>query len=147
MSRFDELVAQRSKLQNELVAVNGELAKELGINGTVATATPTATAPAPKKNGGKKRGRKKAQKTDDGKSYPSLKQVVQTILGKHPDGLKLQDIVTEVMKMIERKEYASEAKSMSAVVSQAVTSLKAEKVLSHDRENRIYKLANAGSAA
>jgi hypothetical protein len=147
MSRFDELVAQRSKLQADLVAVNGELAKELGVvGGTVATAT--ATAPAPKKNGtGKKRGRKKAQKTEDGKSYPSLKQVVQTILGKHPDGLKLQDIVLEVNKMKDRGEYASEAKSMSAVVSQAVTSLKQEKVLSHDRENRIYKLANAGSAA
>lgn len=70
----------------------------------------------------------------------SLKSIVQTILAKSPDGLDLGGIVTEVHGMTERKEYVSNAKSLSAVVAQAVTALKQENVIVHDRESKKYSL-------
>lgn len=70
----------------------------------------------------------------------SLKSIVQVILAKSPDGLDLGAIVAEVHGMTERKEYVSNAKSLSAVVSQAVTALKQENVIVHDRESKKYSM-------
>jgi hypothetical protein len=103
-------------------------------------------AVAPKKDvsdGESKRGRKKD--VGDGKTYPSLKEVVRGVLARNPDGLELNGIVTEVKGMISRGEYASNAQSISAVVSQAVNSLKQEQLINHDKESKKYSLATAAA--
>ncbi len=74
---------------------------------------------------------------------PSLKEVVRNILVKNPNGLELNQIVTEVKTLIENKEYESKAKSLSAVVSQAVHALRQENVVNHDRENKKYSVVQA----
>lgn len=70
----------------------------------------------------------------------SLKKIVKDILAKNSNGLDLGGIVAEVHGMVERKEYVSNAKSLSAVVSQAVTALKQEDAIVHDRESKKYSL-------
>lgn len=79
----------------------------------------------------------------DATKRPSLKEIVQTILGKSSEGLDLKGIVAAVHDMVQRKEYVSNAKSLSAVVSQAVNSLKGENKIQHDRESKKYSLAAA----
>ncbi len=138
MSNRVALVEKFDKLSQELDSVRAELAKEFGF-GVAPTVAPVAVPEstekktAPKKRAGRKKG-------DGEQNFPSLKSVVQSILAKHPEGLEVKQIVHEVDGMIKRKEYHSGAKSLSAVVSQAVNALKQEDVLNHDRENKKYSL-------
>jgi len=121
------------KLEAEINLVKAEIVAAL--NGALVKAKPVA-----------KRGPKKKTQSADGTvesaeaKRPSLKGVVQAILAKNPDGLELGGIVAEVHGMKERNEYNTNAKSLSAVVSQAVTALKQENVIVHDRESKKYSL-------
>ena len=128
---FVELATELDKLSQTQKEVQGEVLKRFGYEDTEIV---KVTAAKPKRTGG---GRKK----QDGESkYPSLKEIVQTILAKHPDGLELKAIAGEVNEMIKRGEYASNAKSIPAVVAQAVTALKQENLLNHDKENKKYSI-------
>jgi hypothetical protein len=120
-AEFDALEVTRNSLKTEIV-------KRLG--GEV----PVVAEPKVKKP---KVGRKKKE---GDKSFPSLKEVVQTILGKNPEGLDLKAIANEVDAMIKRGEYASNAKSLPAVVAQALNALKQEDLLNHDKESKKYSL-------
>jgi len=126
MELFQELTkveARRDELRNELGSLLG-----------FGTAAPTASAPAkskpvqkaPKSGASKPASQRTVKVTgEDGteKTQPSLKQVVQNIVAKHPDGVELREIVNEVTGMVERKEYVTKAKSITAVVSQAINQL------------------------
>ena len=141
MNRRQELMNEVDKLENEMQALSArkataiaELVKELGSSPSV---TVTAAPPAEEPAKGQKRGRKPASE----KKFPSLKKIVKDMLAKSKDGMELQDIVTEVKGMISRKEYESSATNLSAVVSQATTSLKAEGFICQDKESRKYTAA------
>ncbi len=97
---------------------------------------------APKPKSGEKRSRKKGA---NGEKFPSLKEAVLQVLEKNPDGLALGGIVTEIQGMIDRKEYASGAKSLSAVVSQAVNALKVEELINHDKDSKKYTKKQAAA--
>lgn len=125
-------VTEYESVKTDLAATLGELQKRVG--GAVASPVKKSATRAP---------RARKEGTADGKVYPSLKEVVQTVLSKNPNGLDLGGIRHEVQAMIDRKEYASNAKSLSAVISQAVNSLKQEKVINHDRESKKYSIASA----
>lgn len=122
-------VSEFETVKNDLKAVSEEFQKRLGL-----PAAPEA--PAEKKSKATRAPRQK--KAEGDKKYPSLKEVVLTVLNKNPDGLELKGIVHEVQEMIKRKEYDSGAKSLSAVVSQAVNALKQENLINHDRESKKY---------
>jgi hypothetical protein len=121
-------VAEFSTVNADLKATSDEFQKRFGI---VAPA-------APAKSKGSSAPRAPRAKKEGDSKYPSLKEVVQTILSKNADGLELKGIVAEVQGMINRKEYASGAKSLSAVVSQAVNALKQESLIKHDRDTKKY---------
>lgn len=122
-------VAEFDTVKTDFSATVTEMQKRVGT-------THAATKP---------KGEKRAprQKKEGDSKFPSLKEVVQTVLGKHPDGLELKGIVSEVQGMINRKEYSSSAKSLSAVVSQAVNSLKQEQLINHDRDSKKYTIVSA----
>jgi len=138
-AKFEKL----EKLEAEAATLKAELLSELSGG---AIAKPKAAA----KRTPKKKTTQLAPASADGTTPPeavadapkrvSLKSIVQSILAKNPDGLDLGGIVAEVHGMTERKEYVSNAKSLSAVVSQAVTALKQENVIVHDRESKKYSL-------
>lgn len=133
--RHDTLKASVSEyetVKTDLNATVVEFQKRLGHIISVPAKAKGSSAPrAPR-----------AKKEGDSK-YPSLKGIVQTVLSKNSDGLELKGIVSEVQGMINRKEYSSTAKSLSAVVSQAVNALKQEKVINRDDESKKYSLASA----
>lgn len=141
VSELDGKWAKVVKLGTDYEAAKADFV--LALNGS------TAVKPkAPVKRSPKKKTTQLAPASADG-TVPletdapkrvSLKSIVQTILAKSPDGLDLGGIVTEVHGMTERKEYVSNAKSLSAVVAQAVTALKQENVIVHDRESKKYSL-------
>lgn len=122
-------VAEFSTVNADLKTTSDEFQKRFGI------ATPAAPISKPK---GSSAPRAPRTKKDGDSKYPSLKEVVQTVLSKNADGLELRGIVAEVQGMITRKEYASGAKSLSAVVSQAVNALKQESLIKHDRDTKKY---------
>jgi len=126
-------VTEYETVKADLNAVLGELQKRLG--------TVVQTAPAKKSGSGAPRAPRQ-KKEGDGK-YPSLKEVVQTVLSKNPDGLDLGGIRTEVQAMIDRKEYTSHAKSLSAVISQAINALREEKAINRDDKTKKYSIAAA----
>lgn len=129
--RYDSLksaVTEYDSVKVELAATLTEFQKRLGV---VSSATPTKT-----KEGTTPRA-PRAKKDGQG-NYPSLKEVVVGILNKNADGLELKGIVAQVQAMIDAKEYDSNAKSLSAVVSQAVNALKQENLINHDRESKKY---------
>lgn len=120
-------VAEYETVKVELSETLTEFQKRIGVSMPTATAKPKESAPrAPR-----------AKKEGEG-NYPSLKEVVKGIVNKNTDGLDLKGIVAKVREMIEAKEYDSNAKSLSAVVSQAVNALKQENQISHDRESKKY---------
>lgn len=116
-----------SKAEATVNAVKAEMIQELG------TVTPV-------KAKGEKRGRKK---TEDGAKYPTMKSIVQNILSKNSNGMSLSEIVKEVVGMIERHEYTSEAIDISPVVSQALAKLKGANIVNHDKESKKYSLPAA----
>ncbi len=129
--RHDALKASVSEyetVKTELSATLSEIQKRLG------TAT---AAPAKAKSSGAPRA-PRAPKPQGDQKYSSLKEVVLTVLEKNPDGLDLNGIRLEVQAMIDRKEYHSGAKSLSAVISQAVNALKQEEKINHDRDSKKY---------
>jgi hypothetical protein len=129
-SKHDSLkaaVAEYDSVKVELNATLTEFQKRLGV-------TMPATAKAAKEGAPRA---PRAKKEGEGK-YPSLKEVVVGILNKNTEGLELKGIVAKVQAMIDAKEYDSNAKSLSAVVSQAVNALKQENLISHDRESKKY---------
>lgn len=140
-AKFEKL----EKLEAEAATLKAELLSELS-GGAIAKPKAAVKRPAKKKT------TQLAPASADGTTPPegavavdapkrvSLKSIVQSILAKNPDGLDLGGIVAEVHGMTERKEYVSNAKSLSAVVSQAVTALKQENVIVHDRESKKYSL-------
>jgi hypothetical protein len=131
--RHDTLKASVSEFESvskDLQAAVGEFNKRFGI-----------LPPTVKKGNGAPRAPR--QRKDGDKAYPSLKEVVLGVLGANPDGLELKGIVGKVQEMIDRKEYASNAKSLSAVVAQAVNALKQEKLIEHDRESKRYSKSAA----
>jgi hypothetical protein len=141
MSRLVELAQKLVKLEAETTFVKAELVAALSAN-----AKAKAVA-APKKAATRKKAAKPAADAtnapqEDKPKRVSLKDVVQTILGKSSEGLDLGGIVAEVHEMVKRGEYATNAKSLSAVVSQAVNQLKQEVKIKHDRESKKYSLAN-----
>jgi hypothetical protein len=126
--RHDVLKASVSEFElvrTDLSATLGEFQRRLGAV--------VQTAPVKKEST-----RSPRTKKDGETGFPSLKEVVLGILQKHPDGLDLNGIRVEVDAMVKRNEYASNAKSLSAVVSQAVNNLKQENLINHDRENKKY---------
>lgn len=126
-----ESVTEFNSVKTELAATLTEFQKRLGNS---------VQAPSPKQKDGEKRPR--AKKDSNAKS---LKELVLLVLEKNPAGLELKGIVAEVQGMINRNEYTSNAKSLSAVVSQAVNALKQEEFIKHDRDTKIY--FHAGKAA
>lgn len=120
-------VTEFETVKTDLSATMAEIQKRLG--GAVAAPAKAKGTRAPR-----------AKKEGDGK-FPSLKEVVQIVLRKSPDGLELKAIVVEVQGMIDRGEYASGAKSLSAVVSQAVNALKGENLINHNRDKKTYTAA------
>jgi hypothetical protein len=123
-------VSEYETVKTDLNATVAEFQKRLGttVHGTSA----------------KKDAPRRAKKEGDSK-FPSLKEIVLTILQKNPDGLDLNGIRIEVDAMIKRGEYSSNAKSLSAVISQAVNGLKQEELIKRDEESRKY--SHAGKAA
>jgi hypothetical protein len=134
--RYDALKASVSEFETVKTDLAGTLAEIQKRIGAVAPAA--APAAKPKAKAKSKSSTPRQPKADGDKKYPSLKEVVLTVLGKNPDGLELKGIVHEVQEMIKRNEYASGAKSLSAVVSQAVNALKAENLINHDRDSKKY---------
>lgn len=143
VSELDGKWAKVVKLGTEYEAAKADFVSAL--NGSTAVKPKAAVKRSPKK-----KTTQLAPASADGTTPPeavadapkrvSLKSIVQAILAKSPDGLDLGGIVTEVHGMTERKEYVSNAKSLSAVVAQAVTALKQENVIVHDRESKKYSL-------
>lgn len=125
-------VTEYETVKTDLAATLGELQKRVGGFIAAPAKAKSSTPRAPR-----------AAKKEGDPKYPSLKEVVQTVLSKNANGLDLGGIRAEVQAMIDRKEYASNAKSLSAVISQAVNSLKQEKVINHDRESKKYSIASA----
>jgi hypothetical protein len=128
-----ELATEMDKLTESQNQVKAEVLKRFGIE------VPESTVVVKPKVQGEKRGRKK-QEGGTTTKFPSLKEIVQTILAKHPEGLELKGIALEVEAMRQRGEYASNAKSIPAVVAQAVTALKQESLLNHDKESKKYSI-------
>jgi len=124
-------VTEYDSVKVELNATLTEFQKRLGVT---MPATKAAKENTPRASRTKKEG--------EGK-YPSLKEVVVGILNKNSEGLELKGIVAKVQAMIDAKEYDSNAKSLSAVVSQAVNALKQENLINHDRESKKYSPKNA----
>lgn len=127
--RHDTLKASVSEyetVKTDLTSTMSEFQKRIGTAAPVKkTSSSAPRAPrAPRQNGDQK--------------YPSLKEVVLTVLGKNSNGLDLNGIRVEVQAMIDRKEYSSNAKSLSAVISQAVNALKQEELINHDKESKKY---------
>lgn len=117
----DSLRAELTQLLGPLLRLPGSTAAPTAVS---APAKPKPVQKAPKAN--KPAGQRTVKVTgEDGaeKTQPSLKQVVQTIVAKHPNGVELREIVNEVTGMVERKEYVTKAKSITAVVSQAINQL------------------------
>jgi hypothetical protein len=129
-SKHDSLkaaVAEYDSVKVELNATLTEFQKRLGV--TMPATSKVAKEGAPRAPRAKKEG--------EGK-YPSLKEIVVGIVNKNTEGLELKGIVSKVQAMIDAKEYDSNAKSLSAVVSQAVNALKQENLITHDRESKKY---------
>jgi hypothetical protein len=127
-------VTEYETVKVELNATLTEFQKRLGVTMPVAAkAAKEGTPRAPR-----------AKKEGEGK-YPSLKEVVVGILNKNAAGLELKGIVAQVQAMIDAKEYDSNARSLSAVVSQAVNALKQENLISHDRESKKYSPKTAAA--
>lgn len=130
--RHDALKASVSEyetVKTELSVTLSEIQKRLG------TAT---AAPAKAKSSGAPRAPRAPKPPQGDQKYSSLKEVVLAVLEKNPDGLDLNGIRLEVQGMIDRKEYHSGAKSLSAVISQAVNALKQEEKINHDRDSKKY---------
>jgi hypothetical protein len=145
-AKFEKL----EKLEAEAAVLKAELVSDLS-GGTIAK--PKAKAKPKKKTTqlATADGTPAAEGVDgtqpaaDAPKRVSLKGIVQSILAKNPNGLDLGDIVTEVDGMVKRNEYSSNAKSLSAVVAQAVTALKQENVIVHDRESKKYSLPSVAA--
>jgi hypothetical protein len=139
-----ELAQKLVSLETETNSVKAELMAAL-------SGTETAKPKVVKQRGPKKKTTQLAVAADgtapaveaEAPKRVSLKSIVQGILAKATNGLELSAIVAEVHAMTERKEYSTNAKSLSAVVSQAVTALKQENVIVHDRESKKYSLPTA----
>lgn len=74
---------------------------------------------------------------------PSLKKVVTELLSKSKEGMQLKEIATEVDKLIKEGKYASSAKNVTAIVSQALNQLKAEAQIVRNDTSKKYQLVNA----
>lgn len=132
--RHDTLKASVTEFETvkaDLASTLSEFQKRMGTFVQPAPAKSASRQPRPKKEG-------------EGK-FPSLKEIVLGVLNKNPEGLELKGIVGEVQGMINRKEYASTAKSLSAVVSQAVNALKQEDLITHDRDSKKYVKAQSAA--
>ena len=99
MNRVMELVQELTKVEARRDELRTELGGLLGFG-----AAPTAVATT-------KVSKPATQRTvrvpgEDGaeKTQPSMKQVVQAIVAKHPDGVELRAIVDEVTEMVKRNE-------------------------------------------
>ena len=136
-NRALELVQKLTQLENERDAVRAELGGLLGFS----TAAPPTAVSAPAKTKPVQKSAAKPTKTagnrtvkvkgEDGveRTQPALKQVVQDIVAKHPEGIEARAITDVVIGMIERKEYISNASSVTAVVSQAINQLQTDKAI------------------
>lgn len=138
MSRVLDLAQKLVKLETETNSVKAELRAALdSVNAKPKTAPKKAATP-----------RKKADKpatdspTEKAPKRASLKDHILAILDKSPEGMPLQGLVTEIHDMVKRNEYATNAKSLTAVVSQAVNGLKQEEKIKHDRESKKYSRAS-----
>lgn len=153
MELFQELTkveARRDELRNELGGLLGfsVSASPTAVSVASAKAKPGPVQKAPKASKVANQRIVKV-KGDDGseKIQSSLKQLVQEIVAKHPDGVELREITTEVTGMVERKEYVTKAKSITAVVSQAINQLQNDKAIvgekSPETKRNKYKTAVA----
>jgi hypothetical protein len=133
MSDFVSLAQKVEELKVQLATATAELVAAAQEQGATAAAPKTKAKRAPR-----------VAKEGEVK-LPSLKEVVQKILVNGP--LEIAGIRKEVEAMIARGEYASNATSLSAVVSQAVNALKGEELVIHDRESKQYSLAPAKTVA
>jgi hypothetical protein len=95
------------------------------------------TATEKPKQEGEKRGRKPRVEGDTSNKR-TLKEIVKEILDKNPDGLELKGVTAVVMDMIKDGQYSSKASNVSAIVSQAINALKAEKGIRHDKQSKKY---------
>ena len=130
LNEYVTLQKQISDLNEKLNSVKAEMAKDLSITEDVKApvAPPEVTERRPRAS-----------------SKVSMKSLVQSILAEHPEGLELHAIVVIVQKKIEAGEYSSNASNMSAIVAQATNALKAEKILDHNKTNRLYTLKNSAA--
>ena len=72
----------------------------------------------------------KAQSSSsDGQPRHSMKEVVQDIILKNPDGITLQGIVDEVDRRIKAGEYSSKSSKRAPLVSQALHQLKNDNLI------------------
>ena len=130
--RFDELVEKRQQLRDQLTSVESELREEAmsfvkattvvapvkktrRVNTTAATTTDNTTT------------------NDGGDRQPSLKEIVQDILGNKSHGMELKEIVNVVSDMIKNGAYRSRAKKITPVVSQALFALKQEHLVAVEK--------------
>jgi hypothetical protein len=127
---INELEQVKSKVRpmlDRIEELKSQIVAELGVQ-TVVTAPATEVFPPVQTE-------KSARKPRSG---TPLRVVVQNILAKNPEGLELKNIVAEVHDMIQRGEYSSHAKNLTAVVYQAVNSLREEKLVHQNKESKRY---------
>lgn len=132
LNEYVSLQKQISDLNEKLNSIKAEMAKDLSIPEAVKA---PVTAPVPEAT----------ERRPRASSKVSMKSLVQSILAEHPEGLELHAIVVIVQKKIEAGEYSSNASNMSAIVAQATNALKAEKILDHNKTNRLYTLKNSAA--
>lgn len=128
-------VAEFAAVNADLKATSNEFQKRFGITTVAIPASAKVKASKPKSSTPKAPNAPKSDK------FPSLKEVVLTVLEKNTEGLDLNGIRVEVDAMIKRGEYASNAKSLSAVISQAINALKQEGAISRNDETKKYTKA------
>lgn len=139
--RHDVLKASVSEYETvkaDLKSVSEEFQNRLGLTPAAPASAPVAKPKSKAKSKPSTSKAPKAPKADGDKKFPSLKEVVLTVLGKNADGLDLNGIRVEVEAMIKRGEYHSNAQSLSAVISQAINALKQEGAISRDSDTKKY---------
>ncbi len=155
-------LAQLREVEVELHEVEADMARELkGDTSTTRQATRSVQqtprrATVPVRNGparpeSRERDREPVRPAvvpaeGNGSRQPPLKEVVQNILGQNPEGMELRDIVREVTRMKEAGEYNTNAKSITAVVSQAINQLKQDNLIETSKSEANRNLYTLGAA-
>jgi hypothetical protein len=143
-NRVIELVQKLTQLDAERDAVRAELGSLLGFNAGAVVAVPAAVPAKPKAPP-----KPRESGENGGRKQPTMKQLVQNILAKHPEGLNLTGISTPVAEMVERGEYSTKSGNITALVGQAINQLQSEKLIvgekSPETKRNLYRLTTSAA--